>query len=200
VHDELGNLAVLKLYLGQVAAYLDRGRTTEALRKVGEAAAVVSETIEAMRRVIMDRAPAPLERGLCAAVRLAAREVSARAGIVVRVRHQGVPPRLPPAHETALFRLVQGALSNVLRHSRARSATVTLAWGPAVVLIVDDDGVGFSVRGRGSAGRFGLQAMRERAAARGGRFDVHSWPAPRDQHRRGTRIRVTLPLPPGDFD
>jgi signal transduction histidine kinase len=94
-------------------------------------------------------------------------------------------------------------LANVVRHSGAETAAVTLAAtpGPAVMLTVEDDGVGFPADALGATGSFGLSTMRERAEALGGRLRVDSG----DAHgtgsadaRRGTRIEVTLPLPGND--
>ena len=111
----------------------------------------------------------------------------------------GPAGRLAPAYETALYRVLQGALSNVLKHSRAEHATVTLSEGPgpAVVMAVEDDGIGFEARRRAPALSFGLTTMRERMEALGGRFLVESWPARTGKGRRGTRIEVSLPLPLG---
>jgi hypothetical protein len=83
--------------------------------------------------------------------------------------------RLPLATEQALFRVAQEALSNVARHSRAFSATVTLAFDPSqVTLRVADNGVGFdpAVAGWG----FGLQSMRERVAALRGHLELQTRP------------------------
>jgi signal transduction histidine kinase len=94
---------------------------------------------------------------------------------------------------------MQGALSNVMKHSRAEQATVTLAAGPGsvVIMTVEDDGVGFAARRRAAVNSFGLATMRGRMDALGGRFRVESWPAGAGADRQGTRIEVSLPLPPG---
>jgi len=197
LHDEFGSLAILKCSLEQTAATLRQGRTRQAGRRLDDTAALVTETIESVRRVILDLAPVVLdELGLPRAMRLAARQFSDRTGLDVRLRTRGLPGRLPRAHETALYRVLQGALSNVLRHSRARRAEVTLATaaGPTVVMTVADGGVGFSARA-GAAGSFGLASMRERVEALGGRFSVQSSPSRGGRRRRGTRIEVRLPLP-----
>lgn len=199
LHDELGNLAVLKLYLAQVSSSLKAGRTVQALRKLEEAAALLGDAMGSLRGVMLDRAPAVLELGLPRAMDLTTRQFSERTGINVQLRASALPTPLPRAHETALYRVLQGALSNVLRHARAENATVTLteADEPGVVLSVEDDGVGFPARDAGAAAGFGLNAMRERAEALGGRFRVESWPARGGRKPRGTRIEVELPLSPG---
>jgi two-component system sensor histidine kinase UhpB len=207
LHDEIGHgLVVLKLYLEQMAGDLRNGRTKQARRKLGETMAVATDAIESVRRVILDLGPAVLDDlGLQQAIRLYARQFSTRTSIKVNVRELGLPPRLPPQYETALYRLLQGALSNVLKHSRAKNATVTLATapGPAVVLVVEDDGVGFQARRRAPALSFGLTTMRERVEALGGRIRVESWPRRGQKRKRGRGSRPGLPLPsstpePGD--
>ncbi|MFL5818286.1 MAG: sensor histidine kinase [Conexibacter sp.] len=93
-----------------------------------------------------------------------------------------------PAVRDALARIVGEALSNAARHGGARSATIELQAGPPARLRVRDDGSGFDVDPAAVPdGAFGLQAMRERAAAVGGRAQIRS--APGD----GTEIEVTLP-------
>ena len=111
---------------------------------------------------------------------------------------RGGPARTPPSGRNGLYRLLQGALSNVFEHSRAGNASVALSFapGPAVVMIVEDDGVGFQARRRAPALSFGLTTMRERMEALGGRIQVESWPSRGRKRRRGTRIEARLPLPP----
>jgi len=201
LHDEIGHsLVVLKLYMEQMAEDFSKGRTSEAARKLGESVGLVGDAIESVRRVILDIGPAVLEGlGLQQAIRVYARQFSSRTGINVRVEESALPARLPHTHETAFYRVLQGALSNVLKHSEAANATVTLAVeaGSAVVMSIEDDGVGFEARRRAPALSFGLNTMRERMDALGGRFKVESWPARGEKRPRGTRIEVTLPVPPG---
>lgn len=201
LHDEIGhNLVVLKLYMEQMAQDFKKGRTEQAGRKLEETVTLVAEGIESVRRVILDLGPAILEElGLQQAIRLYARQFSAHTGLEVQVRESGLSGRLPLSHETALYRVLQGALSNVLKHSQARKAIVTLASGPgpAVVMSVQDDGVGFQSQRRAPALSFGLNTMRERMEALGGRFRVESSPVRAGEGRGGTTIEVSLPLPLG---
>lgn len=94
----------------------------------------------------------------------------------------------PPEHEEALFRIAQEALHNVLKHAAARQVTIHLTSHPHETrLTVTDDGVGFRPRVSETGGRFGLQTMRERAAALGGTTQVISAPG------QGTTLVATLP-------
>lgn len=96
--------------------------------------------------------------------------------------------RVPPATATAVYRVLQEALTNSARHARAANLSVLLeATEGGLALDVRDDGAGFAP---GSAGRtaFGLRGMAERARSLGGAVTVESAPG------AGTRVRLTLPL------
>ena len=96
--------------------------------------------------------------------------------------------RLPPEMETALYRVVQEALTNVLRHAQASHVDVLLERrGNRIVVIVEDDGIGFDFETVATEGRHGLVGMRERAHMLGGTWTVESKPA------QGTTIVVEVP-------
>lgn len=98
--------------------------------------------------------------------------------------------RLPEVIETAVFRIVQEALTNIVTHAKAKNAAVIIRRQHALVQIkVTDDGGGFATteKGTGASGHLGLLGMRERAILLNGRFAIESSP------ERGTRITVTLP-------
>ena len=102
--------------------------------------------------------------------------------------------RLPEASETALYRVVQEALTNVLRHAKARRVSLVLQCSPAqAAAVVEDDGVGFDADSvttpTGDGGRLGLLGMRERVALAGGTLTVESAPG------RGTTVVARVPLP-----
>ncbi|HWX24372.1 MAG TPA: ATP-binding protein, partial [Vicinamibacteria bacterium] len=139
------------------------------------------------------------EVGFMAAVKLYAKQFSGRTGIKVSVREAPLP-KLPSSYETALYRVVQGALSNVVKHADSKTVRVTLgsAGKSVIVMIVEDDGVGFDTTPSALEG-FGLAAMRDRIETLGGRFHVES-SAPSGGRTRGTRIEVDLPLRGGDSE
>jgi signal transduction histidine kinase len=201
LHDEIGHsLVVLKMYMEQMAQDFAKGRREQAGSKLAETVTLVADAIESVRRVILDLGPAILEeRGLQQAIRLYARQFSGRTGIKVHVREGALLGRLPNTHERALYRVLQGALSNVLKHAHAENATVTLTGDgePLVVMSVEDDGVGFDAHRRAPVLSFGLTTMRGRMESLGGRFRVESWPGGAAGGRRGTRIEASVPLPLG---
>ncbi|HKG02779.1 MAG TPA: sensor histidine kinase [Conexibacter sp.] len=130
---------------------------------------------------------APVDEPLAATLARIGGELSRRFELDVHIEADA-DVDVEPAVRDTLARIVGEALSNAARHGRARSATIELQAGPPARLRVRDDGRGFDVDpARVPDGAFGLQAMRERAAAVGGRTQIRS--APGD----GTEIEVTLP-------
>ena len=97
--------------------------------------------------------------------------------------------RLPAKLETAIFRVTQEALTNVVKHAEAETVRITLVSRErSVVLAIEDDGRGFS-EARTRDGGFGLVGMRERVTSLNGSLEIES------QRRAGTRISVEIPLP-----
>ncbi|MDK0518016.1 sensor histidine kinase [Streptomyces sp. ML-6] len=137
------------------------------------------------------RAPAP---GLDRLPELV--EQAASAGLTVTVETDGVRPAVPPGADLAAFRIVQEALTNVVRHSGSRTARVGVGYRPdRIRLRVDDDGPATGKDAGGSGN--GLAGMRERAAALGG--TIEAGPGADG----GFRVRAELPLPPappGPYD
>lgn len=196
LHDEIGHhLVVLKLYLGLIVTELAKARPSRIREKLDEATDLVSQAIQSVRRLILDLGPVALEGvGFLPAVKLYARQFGARTGVKVHVRDGGLPARLPATHETALYRLLQGALSNVLKHAGAQGVRVTVSAkeGDTIRMTIEDDGLGFDTAAPRQA--FGLAAMRDRVASLGGRFRLESRPRAQGGARHGTRIEVELPL------
>jgi signal transduction histidine kinase len=125
--------------------------------------------------------------GLVAALESLQRELS-RSEPAITFTHEGVPANLPSDLTLSLFRVVQEALQNALKYSRARMVTVDLRGeSDVLVLTVSDDGVGFDVDAAGGTG-LGLLSMRERVEAVGGAFDIRS------RHGGGTFLAITVPF------
>jgi signal transduction histidine kinase len=145
-----------------------------------------------IRRLVYNlRPPALDELGLVGAIRECATHYSAPHGewpgglrICVEAPHW-LPP-LPAAVEVATYRIVQEALTNVVRHARARTCAVELSLDSALHVSIADDGVGLPT---GLRAGVGLMSMRERAEELGGRCVLESTPT------AGTRISADLPLP-----
>jgi signal transduction histidine kinase len=113
--------------------------------------------------------------------------------IAVALETAGLEARMPVAVETALYRIVQEALSNVARHAAARSVQVALRrCGGTVTLAIEDDGHGFDPAAPpappSAARGLGIHSMRERAAVHKGVLTIDSAPG------RGTRVAVEIPV------
>ena len=116
-------------------------------------------------------------------------------GLDVAIDVHGERRRLPQPVEVAAYRVVQEALTNVVRHAGSAAAIVSLSYSPdAIVVQIDDDGTGSQANGTtrapgaGTGSGSGLIGMRERVAALGGRLDAAARPA------GGFRVRAWIPL------
>jgi signal transduction histidine kinase len=130
--------------------------------------------------------------GLREAVRSWSKEAAARGGVSLRIDIPDELPPLPAGTPIGLFRIVQEALSNALRHAQAKSIRISINLQEgSVVLEVVDDGVGLPVRQAGAShsSPHGLLGIRERALAMGGSCTIGPGPS-----GRGTEVRVMVPV------
>ncbi|MEW6732997.1 MAG: GAF domain-containing sensor histidine kinase [Acidobacteriota bacterium] len=193
LHDETGHsLLVIKLYLEMI--YKELPRTLAATRKkTKEAITLVEKTLKELRRLISDLGPVLLDDlGLVGALRWYAKTMLDLFNIKVLLKVNRNFPRLPKNLEVAIYRIVQEALNNAARHSRASEVTVSLQEEHQSVNIhVTDNGIGFKPARLAELKckrSFGLLGMQERISLLGGNFTIESSP------RQGTQIRVSLPL------
>lgn len=186
LHDGLGpQLASLSL-TAAAARTLLRSSPDEADALLQELMQIAQGAVADIRRVVYQlRPPALDDLGLLSAIREQAARAS-RFNLEIVVDAPEVLPPLPAAVELAAYRVVNEALTNVVRHAQASHCTVALAQNGALTVAVTDDGVGFHTDGRSGVG---LRSMRERTGELGGWLDVDSAPG------RGTSIRAAFPLP-----
>jgi signal transduction histidine kinase len=153
---------------------------------------MVDDLVKSVRRIATELRPAILDQlGLPAAVEWLAQDFSRRTGI--RCQTTNLPSNATITGElaTALFRIVQEALTNVLRHAGATRVDIELGMkSDCVTLEINDDGSGITEAGTVGPGSLGILGMRERAAAIGGVLEV----APREHG--GTRVAAWFPPPP----
>jgi signal transduction histidine kinase len=189
LHDEAGQLLVSAHLALQALA---RDLPPAARARLAEVRRPLEEIEKQLRRLSHELRPTVLDDlGLVPALEYLAQGVSERGGPEIRVEGGG-GPRLPEAIETALYRVVQEALSNVVRHAAARRVRVILETGPqAIGCRIADDGKGFDVPAvlsrKGRVG-LGLIGMRERINALGGTFAIDCVPG------QGTEINIAIPL------
>jgi signal transduction histidine kinase len=198
LHDEVGHdLIIIKLYLEMISMSLEGRDRIDIKPRLDEAIGLVAHAIDSVRRLVLDLGPAVFdELGFLPAVKSYAGQFSSRTHINVTVQEGYIPAQVPLTHQIALYRLLQGALSNVLKHAHARNVRVSLGSvkDSMLIMVVEDDGVGFDTAQKPGRRSFGLTAMRERVAVLGGRILVESARAGFHGHKHGTRIEVDLPL------
>ena len=192
LHDEAGQLlSSVHLALEEFARGLPKG----ARAGLGTVKELLDQIEEELRRLSHELRPTVLDDlGLLPALEFLADRVSKRSGLVITVGGT-TERRLPASVETALYRSVQEALNNVMRHAKATRVRVEFRQGEgAVECAVRDDGVGFdapAAQGRRGEGGLGLLGIRERADALGGTLTIRSAPG------QGTEVQITIPVESG---
>jgi two-component system sensor histidine kinase UhpB len=187
LHDEIGQTLTAVTIQAERAADGDPGLASQALRRVADA---VRESLDEVRRIARELRPEALDDlGLAnALIALCSRIDAQGGGPRVRRELQGELPPLPSDVELVVYRIAQESLTNAVRHSDARTVTVSLkSDAEALTLSVADDGKGMPDRLPG--GTAGIAGMRERALLVGGRLSIQSRP------QRGTEVRLTIPAP-----
>jgi len=187
LHDEVGqSLSALLMEAGNAAASVPAGsaevrRHVESIKKLAEA------SVQVIRNMTLLLRPSMLDDfGLVPALEWHAREISKRTGLRVHVTAEESAGELPDQLKTCIYRVVQEALHNCMRHAQARNVNVLVEQhAHRIVLSVEDDGHGFDA---GRVRGLGLVGMEERVKHLGGAFEVRSQPG------SGTRVSVELPL------
>jgi two-component system, NarL family, sensor histidine kinase UhpB len=192
LHDETGQMLtslVVGFKMLESAKDLD-----EVKERVAELKELTSQTLEEVRKMAYALRPAALDDlGLVPALRGYIKEIELTSTFKVSLETTGLKDRLPPQMETVLYRTIQEALTNIVRHSDAQLADITIRQTKAyVTATISDDGGGFDVekalRNTGHESGLGLFGMNERATLVGGHLKIASQPG------QGTRITVTIPL------
>ncbi len=192
LHDETAQmLAALLIRIRLVSRAGDADAVAALLEEMRRE---IGEALEGVRRFARGlRPPALDELGLVPAIESHVRALQESTGVQVQVEADDVDGLLSPQEELAVYRIVQEALSNVVRHAGARGAWVRIAREPGcLATTVRDDGHGFSpARVLADRAGLGLFGMHERAAYLGGRVEVQSEPG------AGTTVRVEVPVADG---
>lgn len=192
IHDTLAQnfSSIVLLARAGGAGNEDPTRLKSLLQQIDQTA---SDGLTDARRVVHALGPAELDEApLAAAIRRLTDRFTEQSGVPTQVHLDGTPRALPTPIDVTLLRITQGAIANVRQHADAAHVNVTLTYGDSdVQLDVADDGRGFDVtaprRHTVESGGFGLEAMRQRVAERGGSLDVESEPG------EGTVVHVQLP-------
>jgi signal transduction histidine kinase len=186
LHDDLGQtMSAMLIELGKLESPLagseDHRAELASVRRLAE------ENVAKVRNMALLLRPAMLdELGMVPALRWHAREVARRTGLKVKMIADEINDDLPDSHRTCIYRVVQEALNNCVKHSKASEVRVVIHRdGEGLSISVQDDGAGFDPEHNKG---LGLLGMMERVAGAGGRFHIESQPG------RGTILSIFFPL------
>lgn len=189
IHDDLGqNLLALRL---DIAMLHERTREKHPRlhRKTRAALEHVDTTMKAVRTAINNLRPTVLDLGLNAAIEWLVKEFGQRNGIACDLVMDQADFVLDDERATALFRILQESLNNVLRHAKANHVRVEVGSdGERILMIIADNGIGFYPGCRRKANTFGLLGISERVNALNGKLTIDSSPD------KGTCLSISLPL------
>lgn len=189
IHDELGQkLTSLRFEVAMLSSGLDApnaemSRTAAALLKQ------IDDTIESVRAIASDLRPAVLDLGLAAAIEWQVGEFRRRTGIPCNLRINDEDIGLDNDRATAIFRVVQESLTNIIRHANASELELVLDKSPdSLHLLISDNGVGMAEDVLKESRAFGIAGMRERVRLLNGSMNISSRPG------KGTKLRIIIPI------
>lgn len=194
LHDETSqSLAALVMRLEAAVAIPDRD-AEKIKNSLADMRNLATRTMDNVHKIIFDLRPSVLDDlGLLSALRWYADNRLGAPGIRTRVEVTGEERKLPPQVETSLFRVVQEAITNIVKHAEAHNVLLSVEFKDSAIAIeVEDDGKGFDMEAVGlqmdKAPGLGLLGMKERVTLLGGEFHIESQPG------SGTRIDIEVPL------
>src|SRR5205807_4295070 len=169
-----------------------RGKDGAVATELERALKMLDEGVELKRRVIEDLRPTLLDNlGLAAAIDWQVRQTCERAGLKCSLDLADLDQDFPPEVSIVLYRIVQEALTNVVKYAKAKNVNVELLrTDSGVSVIFEDDGIGLPVGAETNALSHGISGMRQRIRALKGEFRIHGRPGV------GTTIEVHVPLSP----
>jgi signal transduction histidine kinase len=191
IHDELGqNLMVLRMDVSMMRSQSDAIALTRA--RVDAALNQIDATIKSVRTIMNDLRPSVLNLGLHAALEWQAQQFQRRSGIICALHMDHDEFELDDKRSTALFRIVQESLSNILRHAGASLVRIGMQRSEDSLCIkICDDGIGLAPDSRKKINAFGLVGIEERIYALDGTFSMLNNPI------HGMTVTVSIPLDAG---
>lgn len=192
LHDGLGQSLLIVKNRAQMAAKIP-GLPHEAEEQLKEISASAQEAIDEVRGIVQDLRPIHLDRlGLSRALNGMLNQLSESGAVKLRWNIDRVDGAIPREREIDLYRVVQEAMNNVVKHSSAALARVELRReASGLILEIEDDGKGFDSRDNAANGRdsaLGLNGIRERIRMLGGTVDLRSAPG------EGTKLKAEIPF------
>ncbi|MFM8320841.1 MAG: histidine kinase [Chloroflexota bacterium] len=195
LHDEVGQmLTSLNLNLGAINQGLEAPQPSrrQVHEQIEQTRQMVDHLLQQVRDMSLDLRPSILDDlGLLPAVLALTDRYTAQTGVQVALRHNDLARRCPPEIETAAFRMIQEALTNVARHAQVETVAVRLLSGPlSLVVQVEDNGGGFDPEQVRRLASSGLSGMQERVRLCGGSLQIEAHPG------RGACLTAEFPLDP----
>ena len=193
LHDHLGQvLTALRIDAVWIKKYL-LSIDAKAYSRADQMGALIESTIQDVRQMAYRLRPRVLDDlGLVDALESMVLEFEKRSNVSCVFQHDEIPV-FDKAIATALYRICQEAMTNALRHSNATTIIVKLNIDTkGIILIIEDDGVGFDLGNPGTVPGIGLESMTERAGLAGGKLTIYSEPG------KGTQISCKVSL--GDYN
>ena len=189
IHDDLGqNLMVLRIDLSRISALSELPAT--ARKELQMIHGQVDATIKSVRYIINDLRPGVLELGLKAAIEWQVKQFKKRSGIACQLQMDVDELVLEEHYATAMFRIVQESLSNIMRHAKANSVNIEIHREDDKLLIkIGDDGIGLGSDYRKKENTFGLAGIEERVRSFGGTVSIKTSPG------KGLEITLLVPIP-----
>jgi signal transduction histidine kinase len=190
IHDELGGILVsAKMDVAWVEQRL-KERDAEAAAKLTRAQQALDDGVQIKRRIIEELRPTLLDNlGLSAALDWQVHEICDAAGLACTIITPSDDQAIPPPVSIALYRILQEALTNIVKYARARNVDVDLGLtSGAVTLLIEDDGIGIADSAPSDRLSHGIVGMRQRVKALYGTFAIGRRP------EGGTLIEVNIPL------
>ena len=189
LHDEAGQ-TLTSVMVGLRMIERDSADPAAVIARCREVKQIADNVLENLHRLAVDLRPAALDHlGLVAALRQHAERVSDQHGLPIQFATVGKIERLPGEMETAIYRIVQEALTNIIRHAQATRVDILLERrGGALIVVVEDNGVGIAPQPQ-ALDHLGMVGMRERAEMLNGTLTVESSPG------KGTTVFLEVPCP-----
>ncbi len=194
LHDETGQaLTAIGMGLrGLSTAIKNKKSQKQANETLHQLETLTANSLQELQRLIADLRPSHLDDlGLPSTMRWYATTIQERTDINIKFEILGKEIDICPEYATALFRIFQEAVNNVIKHAHAKNVSVQLVFTPLTVSIrVDDDGQGFSTDQMDNRSNWGITGMQERASLLNGQFFIESEPG------RGTLVEISVPYCP----
>jgi PAS domain S-box-containing protein len=195
IHDELGQtLTGIKMdisFLEEIISEkLNLKDNPVLVEKINSISNLTDSAVQTIRKITTELRPAILDSmGLSAAIEWQTEEFQHRTGIICRYINTAANYELDKQSSTAIFRIIQESLTNIIRHAKAKDVQIkVIKENKNIIFEISDNGTGFTEDEAHKLNSFGILGMKERAMLIGGEFEIHGNP------NKGTTVRVRIPL------